>query len=66
MDTPESKNKTYWNLIKATLGQNKTQSTPRNIANGITHSIASNRNVNSRLCALGTTYLGGGGGVTLL
>ena len=37
MDNPESKNKAYWKLTKATLGQNKTQSIPMLIVNGITY-----------------------------
>ena len=37
MENPESKIKTYWKLTKATLGQNKTQSIPMLIVNGISY-----------------------------
>ena len=37
MDNPDSKNKMYWKLTKATFGQNKMQSIPMLISNGITY-----------------------------
>ena len=37
MENPESKNRTYWKLTKATFGQNKTQTIPMLIVNGITY-----------------------------
>ena len=37
MENPDSKNKMYWKLTKATFGQNKMQSISMLIANGITH-----------------------------
>ena len=37
LEDPTTRTKTYWRLIKATLGQNKIQNIPTLIANGITH-----------------------------